>query len=421
MRKLYTLLTYLLLPLATLRLLWKSRHNPAYRRRIAERFSLQLADTPSKPLLIHTVSVGEFLSIKPLLERIIASDPLLHLWITTTTPTGSEQVVAFQNLYPNRISHSYLPYDTPALVRRFLRHVRPQATILMETELWPNLITLAADYGSVMLINARLSARSLRGYMRFAIPFLKEALTHLAVNAQTEDDARRLRCLGVPAHQIIVTPSIKYQQTERSIDHLHELQKWPPREQIWLAASTHDGEDAKVLDALQKLSITRPESYLIIAPRHPERRGQIADLIRQSGYVPRLRSEEEWFRNTQDIVILDTLGELADFYQLVNTAFIGGSLIDHGGHNPLEAVHAGCSVCFGPSMYNFTEIENVLLGEPFARQVANSDALASCVTLLLNEHAALQQSITVFNRQHQHILDAHYAFIKMHMQPPNTK
>lgn len=410
----YTGLLYLALPLVLLRLLWKSRRNAAYRRRIGERFARALPAASLDPTIIfHAVSVGEFLAAKPLLEGMMARHPSLHLWITCTTPTGSAQIRAFQHSHSARVSHSYLPYDTPALMRRWLRHVRPQAVILMETEIWPNLISQASQDCPVLLINARLSARSLRGYYRFARALLARPLRQLHVNAQSEQDARRLTTLGVPKTQIQVTPNLKYQVNPQPRP--ANIPSSPSA--LWIAASTHAGEERAVLDA-QRARLAAENISLILAPRHPERRSEVGKLIREYGFTPKYRSQGEWFSNAQDILLLDTLGELAGFFPLARVAFIGGSLLERGGHNPLEAVHAGCRVCFGASMFNFQAIRDELMDQPFAREIAHPKQLASTVLDLYHapEHTLRPAQQRYIHRQ-QHILEQHLDFIesKIHL------
>ncbi len=416
MRHFYTLFLYCLLPFAILRLLWKSRTNRNYRRRIAERFALQLPPPPTeKPLWIHTVSVGEFLAIKPLIEFIITRHINLPLWITSTTPTGSQQIQKFAAQHPF-VSHSYFPYDTPNILSRFLTHVRPCGVILMETEIWPNLLLLtAAKNVPSVLINARLSAKSLRGYYLYAGKLLRKALPTLMINAQTKDDARRFRKLGVPTNNIRVTANLKYHRQTITPAADFSALKASIRQYtfIWLAASTHRGEDAIILQAHQQLRTHIPNSLLFIAPRHPERRQEIIELTQTMGFIPRLRSQADTPKSSDDVWIIDTLGELNTFFSLADAAFIGGSLIKHGGHNPLEALHAGIPVCYGPSMYNFSAIAAALNKQPFAQTVTQADTLTQ--TLCRYQQQDMSDLIRQFNHRHQQILALHYQFIATHI------
>lgn len=413
MRYLYTLLLYVLIPFTLLRLLYKSRTNPDYRHRILERFGYRLPPAPKQsPLWIHTVSVGEFLALKPLLEHLIHTHPQLPLWLTCTTPTASAQIQQFIQPHPN-LYHSYFPYDLPSIVKRHLSHINPRGIILMETELWPNLLTLAQRRAlPIALINARLSAKSLRGYRTYLQRLLKPSLQSLQVNAQSKDDARRFRQLGIPAHHIRHTPNLKHHHpTSPPPAWLNALKK-PLNSYtfIWLAASTHSGEDGIILDAHHQLQQHLPNSLLILAPRHPERRDSLIKLAQQTQYNPLLRSHNTHPQTPQDIWILDTLGELRHFYHLAHCAFIGGSLIQHGGHNPLEALHAGIPVCYGPSMYNFSTITAQLTAHPFAQTIHDATSLART---LQHYHQHPQHSaITQFNQQQPNLLKQHYQFIQ---------
>lgn len=410
MNTLYNLLLHLLAPLALLRLLYKSRQNPAYRRHLSERFARRLPPALPDSLWVHTVSVGEFLAIRPLLDRLLATHPAINLWLTCTTPTGRAQIAQYQARHPQRVAYSYLPYDTVANSRRILAHIRPRALILMETEIWPNLIRCAARAGiPVILTNARLSAKSLRGYYRYARRLLREPLAHLQVNAQTRQDARRFRQLGVPATNITITPNLKYQTPPET--------PLPPdiaaarAPDTWIAASTHSGEDEIALAAHRLVQQTLPHARLILAPRHPERRDAVAQQVRDAGYTPRLRSRGESASGDRDILILDTLGELAHYYRISDLAYIGGSLVAHGGHNPLEALHADIPVAFGKSMYNFQHIRDRLVRQPFARELADNRPETLAAALLVLHAAPHTDAIRAHMGGYDHIVAAHLHYL----------
>lgn len=409
MPKRYTLLLTLLLPLILLRLLWKSRTNPDYRRHIPERFARQLPPTLPAPLWVHAVSVGEFLAIRPLLSAYLQSNPAHTLWITCTTPTGRAQIARFHNEHPERTRYSYLPYDTPAAMRRFLAHVQPHAVVLMETEIWPQLIhSAAAQNIPILLTNARLSARSLRRYRRFATQLLAPVLPHLHVNAQTRDDARRFRHLGVPAAHIEITPSLKYLPPKTAAPAKLAHNNHP----IILAASTHEGEETILLDALKQLQAKLPEASLIIAPRHPERREAVCKHIRAAGYTPRLRSENAQATTPHDIYIIDTLGELPAYFAAADLAFIGGSLIERGGHNLLEPLHARIPVTYGSSTYNFRHIADTLKHQPFARQVHDAASLAQAWHELWHaDRSAQQHAINQYLAPYHNLLQQHLTIL----------
>ena len=415
MNILYNLLLHLLAPFALLRLLCKSRKNRDYCRHISERFARCLPPALPNSLWVHAVSVGEFLAIRPLLDNLLAQHPDLNLWLTCTTPTGRAQIAQYQARHPQRITYSYLPYDTIANCRRILAHIRPRALILMETEIWPNLIRLAARAGvPVILTNARLSAKSLRGYHRYARHLLREPLAHLQINAQTRNDARRFRKLGVPAANISITPNLKYQTPPET--------PLPPdiaaarQPDTWIAASTHPGEDESAIAAHRILQQTLPHARLILAPRHPERRDSVAKLVRDAGYTPRLRSRGETASGDRDILILDTLGELAHYYRISDLAFIGGSLIARGGHNPLEALHAGIPVTFGASMYNFQHIRDRLVREPFARELADNRPETLAAALLALHAAPHSAAIRACMSGYENIVAAHLRHLEDHIK-----
>ncbi|MDO5089952.1 MAG: 3-deoxy-D-manno-octulosonic acid transferase [Cardiobacteriaceae bacterium] len=402
----YAPLLALLLPIALLRLLWKSRKNPAYRQHIGERLARRLPAPQPDTLWAHTVSVGEFLAIRPLLTAWLADNPTAHLLLTTTTPTGRAQLQRLQNQHPARITIRYLPYDLPAFIRRFLRHTQPRAIILMETEIWPALISEAAKKNiPVLLTNARLSARSLRRYRRFAQPLLAPLLDHLHINAQTRDDARRFRHLGF--RHIRTTPSLKYLPPAAA-----EAAPFPAAHPIILAASTHDSEETAILTAYQTLRRSHPDARLILAPRHPERRDNVCAVIRAAGLRPILRSQHPQPTHPDDIYLIDTLGELPAYFARADLAYIGGTLINRGGHNLLEPLHARTPVIYGFSTYNFAHIARELRQQPFARQIQNADQLAAAMqSLLATDPHTLRTAIDHHLAPYENLLAQHLNII----------
>ena len=410
MNTLYNLLLHLLTPFALLRLYYKSRLNPAYRAHISERFARHLPPALPNSLWIHTVSVGEVLAIRPLLDALLAAHPEHNLWLTCTTPTGRAQIAQYHAQHPDRTAYSYLPYDTTTNIRRALNHIRPRLIILMETEIWPNLIRLAAKRGiPVQLSNARLSAKSLRGYYRYARCFMREPLTTLRIDAQTRFDARRYRVLGVPTAHITITPNLKY-QTPATLPLPADVAATRSPD-TWIAASTHEGEEQTILAAHRLLQQHLPQVHLIIAPRHPERRDTIVQHIRDAGYTPRLRSRGETPRDSRDIYLLDTLGELKHYYRISDLAYIGGSLIPRGGHNPLEALHAGIPITFGRSMYNFQHIRDALVHQPFVRELADDRPETLAAALLALHDTPHKDAIRAYMAPYHNIVAAHQQHI----------
>ena len=297
-------------------------------------------------------------------------------------------------------------------MRRFLRHLHPLIAVFMETELWPNALYFAGRANiPTYLINARLSASSLRGYRRFARALLTAPLRRLHASAQSRQDAGRLHRLGIPVKRIVVIPSLKYVCTAPSARPLFALPD--PRAWLWLAASTHHPEETYVLDAFQQLRRDDPAVCLCIAPRHPERRDRLVKTIRARGYTPRLRSEGETVQHPEDIALLDTLGELDRACLSATVAFVGGSLNGHGGQNPLQPLQAGCAVCFGPDMKHFQAISGALQAHAFVRQT-NREQLADTVRVLkkeMDDHGrapildyAQAASADVLDRQYRHLL-----------------
>ena len=377
-RTLYTLLFHLGLPLVALRLAWRAWRAPAYALRIGERFALGLPPLKPGGIWVHAVSVGESIAAAPMVRELMARHPDLPITLTCMTPTGSERI---QALFGNRVQHCYLPYDLPWAASRFLDRVRPKLAVIMETELWPNHIHQCARRRiPVVLANARLSARSARGYARFAkltAPMLAE-LDWIAV--QTEAEAERFRQLGARPECVGVTGSIKYDLT---IDpalpaRAAELRAaWGASGRpVWIAASTHAGEDEIILAAHRAVLARRPDALLILVPRHPERFTSVYELSRQSGFASQRRSSGESVAAQTQVLVGDTMGELLFLYALADSAFVGGSLVPNGGHNLLEPAALGKPVLSGPHLFNFLETAAQLRDAGALLEVDGAEALA---------------------------------------------
>lgn len=384
-RWLYTVLLTLGTPLILLRLLWRSRRQPAYRRHWGERFGSYRA-IPAAPLLwVHAVSVGETRAAQPLLQALLARYPEHHLLLTGMTPTGrdtAEQVfVALGPLAATRVHYAYLPYDFPWAVWRFFSHFRPQLGILMETELWPNLLAGATKNKTpVVLANARLSLRSARGYRRFAA-LARPALAALsAIAAQTSADAQRLLALG--ARQVTVCGNLKFdvplseEQQELGKQWRAALGERP----VWLAASTREGEEALVLDALKQLTV--PGLLLLLVPRHPQRFDEVATMVEARGLFCGRRSLGLPSQDTQ-VWLGDSMGEMAAYYACADLALIGGSLLPFGGQNLIEAAACGCPVLVGPHTFNFSQAADDAVAEGAALRLGGTEELADAVAALL--------------------------------------
>jgi len=391
-RTLYTLLFHLGLPLVFLRLLWRARQAPAYSRRIGERFSFGLPALRPGGIWVHAVSVGESIAAAPMIRELMARYPELPITITCMTPTGSERIKALfgGSEYAGRVQHCYLPYDLPWAAARFLDRVQPKLAVVMETELWPNHIHQCARRGiPVALANARLSERSARGYARFArltAPMLAE-LSLIAV--QTEAEAERFRRLGARPECVEVTGSIKFDLSidPALLDRAAALrEQWRAEERpIWIAASTHAGEDEILLDAHRQLLNARPEALLILVPRHPERFGAVYELCRKQGFVTVRRSLGESPEAATQVLLGDTMGELLFLYALADAAFVGGSLVPTGGHNLLEPAALGKPVLTGPHLFNFLDIAAQLRDAGALAEIASAPELASAIKALWSD------------------------------------
>ena len=392
-RLLYTLLLHLALPLIALRLALRARKAPAYARRIHERFALGLP--PMKPggIWVHAVSVGESIAAAPMIRALQAHYPELPITVTCMTPTGSERI---QALFGDSVQHCYLPYDLPWAAARFINRVKPRLAVVMETELWPNHIHQCAKRGiPVALANARLSERSARGYARFGkltAPMLAE-LSLIAVQTQTE--AQRFLTLGARPECVEVTGSIKFDlkidaELLQRADALR--QQWQATTRpIWIAASTHAGEDEIILAAHHQLLKSRPDALLILVPRHPERFNAVHNLCMNQSLTSRRRSTGEAVQTSDQVLLGDTMGELLFLYALADIAFVGGSLVANGGHNLLEPAALGKPVLSGPHLFNFLEIAAQLREAGALNEVENAGQLADKVVALLNEPSEMQR------------------------------
>ena len=354
-------------------------------------------------LWVHAVSVGETQAALPLIKALQQHYPHMTLVVTTTTPTGSERVRAALG---DTVFHVYAPYDLPGAVQRFLQRTHPRVAIIMETELWPNLIHGCQQHGiPVIVANARLSARSAAGYQRVA-GLTHEALQNITVIAsQAQADAQRFIALGADPARVRVTGNIKFDITPAADLPQRAAalrQSWGMHRPVWIAASTHansttradagsntgsnKSEDEQVLTAFAAVRLALPNALLILVPRHPERFAKVTALCRKQGYNVMLRSEQKSCDATTDVYIGDSMGELMLFYAASDVAFVGGSLITHGGHNLLEPAALGIPVITGPHTFNFSDISRMMLEADAARQVDNAAELATTViTYLQND------------------------------------
>jgi 3-deoxy-D-manno-octulosonic-acid transferase len=356
LRYLYTLALYLALPWVLLRLWRRGAADPGYRWQWRQRLGFDLPRAPRSPLWLHAVSVGEVRAALPLLKALRAREPDLELLITTTTPTGRATA---QRLLGERAQYAWLPYDLPGAVRRFVEQVRPRQAVIMETEIWPNLYHALARRGiTLFLVNARLSHASLRGYRR--VPGLSAAALRCvtAIAAQSDADAERFVALGADRERVTVTGNLKFDALvkEDFAQRVSDMRvAFGDTRTVWIAGSTHAGEERPVLEAHRHVLRTLAGALLILVPRHPQRSAEVAQLCRNLSLHCRLYSEIVSLEDAVQVVIVDTLGDLEYLYGLAQVAFIGGSLVAAGGHNPIEALLAGAAVISGPHTDSFAD------------------------------------------------------------------
>ncbi len=393
MRLPYTLLLYLLLPLILLRLWWRGRLAPAYRRRVGERFGFFTAPPLRAPIWVHAVSVGETIAAAPLIDALRCRYPERDIVVTTMTPTGSERVRA---LFGDRVFHVYAPYDLPDALARFLGRVRPALALIVETELWPNTVAACAARSiPTLLVNARLSARSARGYARVAAltrPML-QALT--GVVAQNAVDGDRFVALGLPRSRLAVSGSIKFDialsTALRDSAAAERIWLGLDTRPVWIAASTHDGEDELLLAAHAELRRHHPDLVLLLVPRHPERFDAVAARVAQCGLSLVRRSSGSAVSADTAVLLGDTMGELLLLLGCADLAFVGGSLVARGGHNMLEPAAWGLPIVTGDSDFNFGEISALLQQAGALVKVADAAALTAALSVLLDDAGERQR------------------------------
>ena len=383
--RLYTALIVGAAPLVLLNLARRGLRNRAYWRRWGERFG-RGALPEDCPVWVHAVSVGEVQAAVPLVRRVLDRYPGLRVLVTTTTPTGSERVRA---AFGTEVEHVYAAYDLPGAVGRFLDRVRPRLAVFMETELWPNTLRLCAERAiPVVLANARLSERSARGYARFP-GVVGPMLGRIgAIAAQARPDADRFLALGVPGERVQVTGSLKFDvPLPASLREQAEAlrRQWGADRSVWVAASTHEGEEKRILEAFERLLQHCPDSLLVLVPRHPERFARVLALARRKGFrvVQRTRAGED--AKQAQVFLGDTMGELPLFFAAADVAFVGGSLVPTGGHNLLEPAALGVPVLFGPHVFNFAEVSGMLVERAAGRQVRGARELAALVCELFQD------------------------------------
>lgn len=391
----YTLLSYCIQPLILLFMWKKSLKQPNYRKRLSERYGIYPHFTKPTPngIIVHAASVGEVIATTPLIKAIQVRYPKLPITITTVTPTGSARV---KDAFGESVSHFYLPYDLPDAINRFIDFVQPKLIIVIETELWPNLIARFHQRNIPFIVaNARLSPRSAKRY-----GWIKRALkgTWQRINmilAQDKVSEQRYLDLDYPHEKLVNTGNLKFDLEitkhlrEKVFETVEALNV--SKRLVWIAGSTHEGEEKIILNAHQELLKKYPDLLLILVPRHPERFNQVEELIQKSGLSYKKRSQFEPLEQTIQVLLGDTMGEMMVLYGLAEIAFVGGSLVKHGGHNPLEPIAFELPVISGVHTYNFPEIFDKLRSVHGVIEVESSAALAQTVAFLLENRNAREK------------------------------
>jgi 3-deoxy-D-manno-octulosonic-acid transferase len=384
LRGLYSVALYLLAPITVYHLIWRGLRQPSYFLRWQERYAFYDA-RPMRTLWVHAVSVGEVNAAVPLVNALRRSRPDLRLLVTTITPTGSERV---QALWGDAVEHVYLPYDLPGAVGRFLAHYRPYAALIMETELWPSLLFGCRDAGiPAVILNARLSERSLRGY-RVLAPLVARALrTVRMVAAQSRADGERFVRLGAHPEQVAQVGNLKFDVAvpEDLAGFAARCRAHCGSRPVWIAASTHDDEEPAVIAIHRQLRAQFPDLLLLWAPRHPERFRAVADTARAAGWSVSTRSRQQWPQADDAVFVIDTLGELMSFYACADVAFVGGSLQAIGGHNLLEPAATGTAIVTGPHLHNFVEIAQRLEDARALRVAPDAEHVEQALAELLGD------------------------------------
>lgn len=393
----YRLLLTLIVPFALLRLWWRGRKQPGYRQHIAERFGF-IAVPQDRPIIwLHAVSVGETRAAEPLVHALLEQYPTHRILLTHMTPTGRATSIS---LYRDpRISIAYVPYDLTGAVDRFLKRVNPELALLVETEIWPNLILRSRYHGTpVLLINARLSERSARRYGRFKASIQPVLAALNATGAQTPADASRLAALG--AHPITVTGNLKF-DVRINPDMQALGRDWrkqlPANRHVWLAASTREGEESIILAAHRLISdrLQDQRPLLVLVPRHPQRFNDVAAETQQAGFAVARRNEGPPSANA-DVWLGDSMGEMVAYYSMADAAVIGGSLLPFGGQNLIEAAACGTPLVMGPHTYNFQAAAELAESSGAAHRLhdANPAHLADAIIALLTDASYQAQTRT---------------------------
>lgn len=387
MRVAYNLLTYLLLlPWA---LYWALRGlvDRSYWHKLKERFGFGYRKL-ERSIWVHAVSVGEVVAAVPLIRTLLGDYPERTILVTTVTPTGAERV---STIFGETVQHAYIPFETPDAIARFFDANRPELAMIVETEIWPNLYHgCSVRQIPLVLISARISPKSVRSYRRL-LPLFRDTLSYgIIIAAQTEADAGRFLSLGAAKERTRVTGNIKFDIDLPEIVAVEGRalrEALFPNRPVWVAASTHDGEESIVLDAHAMVLEQRPDALLILVPRHPQRFTAVRALVAQRGFEVVTRTARTPVAPCVPVFLGDTMGELLLCYAAADAAFVGGSLVPVGGHNLLEPAAIGVPMISGPQVFNAEEIAHLFLSSEACLSVDSAAALAAAVLRILNDEA----------------------------------
>ena len=390
MLSIYSWLIRAAAPIAFAQVLWRGLRDRAYWRGLPERFGLGRTLPSAGSIWVHAVSLGEMSAAAPLVRALRSRHPQTALVITTATPAGRARALA---LFADTADIRYLPYDTPGSVKRLLNRIQPCIAVIMETELWPNLFReCERRQVPVLLASARLSRRSVSGYRRFGRLFSGVFTPNVTVAAQSTDDAERFTAIGAAAERVRVVGNVKFdlELDGALLEAGRGLRAAFGHRAVWIAGSTHAGEEEQVLDAHAMLRAQRPEALLLLAPRHKDRFAAVAELLVRRNIEVARRSGmagQSAPMPAAAVILVDTIGELAALYASADVAFVGGSLVPIGGHNLLEPAALGLPVLTGPSHFNATEIAQLLLSRGAAITIADAAELAAALEHLFDDPA----------------------------------
>jgi len=421
-RLIYSMLFYLAQPLVWIRLAWRARKQPEYLQHLGERYGFLDQACPDRLLWLHAVSVGETRAAEPLIKALLTEYPDHSLLMTHMTPTGRAVGGELIGKYGPRLIQTYLPYDLPDACGRFLDYFKPRLGLLMETEIWPNVIAAASQREiPMLLVNARLSAKSQLGYQGF-LPLIRPALEKLAgIAAQTSADGKRLKSIG--AGEICITGNLKFDVTPAP-EKLQLGAEWRRsfgRRPVWLAASTREGEEPLILDAFSRLDL--PDLLLLLVPRHPQRFNEVAAMVQERG-LPFCRRSEGGFPGPETRVWLgDSMGEMPAYFAAADISLIGGTLLPFGGQNLIEAAACGCPVLVGPHTFNFAQATEDALACGAAQRVSDATDAAAAIKSLLADRKLLQamrESAVSFSQEHRGATARTIALVRKFTAPRTT-